>query len=100
IATIHPDLDLVRLERDVLGDYGKDLLAQNVEQIGLAVRLAFVSEQDLKPLPRYRRRATLFEEAEQVHAALRPKSLSSSPRFWRGTVIDMSSPWSLRAASI
>src|ERR1700732_461494 len=45
-AAVHLDLHVVGLERDVPADDGKDFLAQQAEQVGLAARPAFVGEQD------------------------------------------------------
>ena len=53
-AAIHPHLNVVAFDGDVLGDRGEDFLAQKGEQIGLAARGPLVGQQDLQPLPRDR----------------------------------------------
>ena len=52
LAPVHPDDDLVRIERDMPRDHGEDLLAQHAQQIGLAAQAAFMRQQNLQPLPR------------------------------------------------
>src|SRR5262245_36370358 len=99
-AAIHPHLDVLAFDGDVLGDRGEDFLAQKGEQIRLAARGALVGQQDLKPLPRNRGRPPAAEQIEERHAALRPNSLSSKPLRSLGMVIGTSSPLSRRAASI
>src|SRR5262249_44678146 len=96
---IHPHTDVVVLDRDVLGDRGQDLLAQECEQIALPARRPFMRQKDLQPLPRHWRGTSAPEKVEDVHAALRPNSLSSRPLRAVGTVIGTGSPMSLRAAS-
>ena len=53
-AAIHPHLNVLAFDGDVLGDRGENFLAQKGEQIGLAARGPLVGQQDLKPLPRDR----------------------------------------------
>src|SRR5262245_15060876 len=98
-AAIHADLDVVALDDNVLGDRGEDVLAQQTQDVGLAARCPLVREQDLQPLPRYGGGAPAPEQVEEVHAALRPNSLSNSRLRSLGIVIGTASPPSLRAAS-
>src|SRR5262249_5404387 len=98
-AAIHPHMDIVALDDDVLGDGGEDLLAQQAEQVGLAARRSFVGQQNLQPLPRHRGGAPAPEQVEEAHAALRPNSLSNNRLRSLGMLIATFSPRSRRAAS-
>src|SRR5215475_11151754 len=99
LAAFHLNVDLVALDDHVLGDSYQDLLAQQLEQVGLPARHPLVREQDLKPLARNRGRASRFEPVEDAHAARRPNSKLSRPLRSLGMFIGTSSPRSRAAAS-
>src|SRR5262245_18127327 len=98
-AAIHFDMDVVVIDRDVLGDRAHDLLPQNGEEVALAARRPVIGQERLQPLPRDGRGRTISELADHAHAALPPSSLSSSPLRSLGIVIGTSVPPSRRAAS-
>src|SRR6266853_3671979 len=100
LAAVHRHMDLFRVDRDVPAHDGENLLVQRRDQRGLAHHPAFVLEQDLQPLARHRGGADRLEKTEQLHAALRPKSLLNNPFFSVGIIISITSPPSRRAASV
>src|SRR4051812_12212229 len=100
VAALHLDLDLVAFHRDVLCDNLQDLLPKDRDEIGLSADdAALMGKENLKPLAGDGRRAAFREETDQVHAALRPKSLPSKPLRSLGTTMSTASPRSRRAAS-
>src|SRR5262249_42412526 len=99
LAAIHPDLNVLAFDRNMLGERGQDVFPQNGEQVGLAARRSFVGQEDLKPFSRDRGGTATPQQVEDVHAALRPNSLSSKPLRSLGMAIGTLSPLSLRAAS-
>src|SRR5262249_8549803 len=100
LAAIHPHLNVLVLDRNMLGERGQNVFSQNGEEVGLATRRPFVGQEDLKPFARDRGGTATPEQVEDVHAAPRPNSLSSRPLRSLGMLIGTSSPLSLRAASI
>src|SRR4051794_17845675 len=100
IAAIKLHLNLVWVEIHVFGYHREDFLADDAQQVGLVAGTALVRQQNLQPLTRDRGRAATPQEVEQVHAALRPNSLSNSPLRSLGTFMARVSPRSRRAASI
>ncbi len=81
------------------GHGSENFVAQDGQQIGRARDGALMRKQNLQTVARYGGGPSPLEQIEKVHAALRPKSLPNSPTLSDGTVISMSSPISLRAAS-
>ena len=101
-AALQTDLDLVVLDRDVLGDDGEDLLAQNQDQVRATVAGALVGQDQLQPVagdPGRGPAVEQVEDVEQIHAALRIRSLSMKDFLSEGTDIGTVSPLSRRAAS-
>src|SRR5262249_6793223 len=82
VAPVHLHHDLVRIEHHMARDHGKDLLAQDVDEVGLAEHPSFMREQYLQTLPGNRRGAGAAAKQPhqvQTHAALRPSSRFISP---------------------
>ena len=104
LAPLHPDNDLIRIERYVPRDRGEDFRAQPRQQIRLlAAQAALMRQQDLQPLPRDRRGSISAAEdaaTNSAHAALRPSSRFIRPLRSVGTVMETVSPISRRAASM
>src|SRR3954463_1042847 len=98
-APLQLHLNLVGIEIHMLGDDRKYFLADNTKQVGLVASRALVRQQNLQSLARNRRGAATPQEIEQVHAALRPNSLSNRRLRSLGTLMARFSPRSLRAAS-
>src|SRR5260370_7903119 len=94
---MHPRLNVLALDRNMLGERGQDFFSQNGEQVGLATRRPFIGQQDLKPFARDRGGAATPEQVEDVHAALRPNSLSSRPLRSLGMLIRTACPLRLPA---
>src|SRR5262249_254130 len=99
-AAIHAHLNVLALDRNMLGERGQDFFSQNGEQVGLATRRPFVGQENLKPFSRDRSGAATPEQVEDVHAALRPNSLSSKPLRSLGMDIGTSSPLRLGGGAI
>src|SRR5215467_3546555 len=99
LAAIHLNVDVVALDDHMLGDRHQDLLAQELEQVGLPARHPLVREQDLEPLARNHGRTSRLEPVEDTHAALRPNSMLSRPLRSLGMFIGTSSPRNRAAAS-
>ena len=49
-----PALNVLALDRNMLGERGQDFFSQNGEQVGLAARRPFIGQQYLKPFARDR----------------------------------------------
>src|SRR5205085_9500024 len=108
LSPVHPDNNLVGVERNMARYRSEDFLAQLRQQIGLlAEQPALVRQQDLQPLPshgRGRGRGSFAATAEQpqqsyAHAALRPSRRFIRPTPSAGTVISTDSPSRQRVAS-
>src|SRR3954469_11718032 len=103
---IHFDLHLVALDRHVLSDQREDLLAQDLDQPGLANGDTLMREKNLQPLASGngrtlrlgdRRRAGALEKAKQPHAALRMNSVLKKLFRSLGTLMVRVSPLRRRA---
>src|SRR5262249_249107 len=99
LAAIHAHLNVLALDRNMLGERGQDFFSQNGEQVGLATRRPFVGQEDLKPFSRDRGGTATPEQGEDIHAAVRRNRLASKALRSLGMDIGTSSPLSLRAAS-
>src|SRR5215831_13978798 len=99
LAALHLNVDVVALDDHMLGDGHQDLLAQELEQVGLPACHPLVREQDLEPLARNHGRTSRLEPVEDTHAALRPNSMLSRPLRSLGMFIGTSSPRNRAAAS-
>src|SRR5690348_15014926 len=81
------------------GHCGENVFAQTDKKVGRRLRGTPVREQNLQAVARDRGRTVPFEEAEYIHAALRPTSLPSRLIFSASASISISSHINLRAAS-
>ena len=77
VAPMHRDLDVLRVDGQVLGDGVEHFLVKHRDEIGLIGRFPLMRQKDLQPLARHRRSRAPIEKSEEAHAALRPKSLRS-----------------------
>src|SRR5262245_41245927 len=78
-TALDPHLDLIRIHRDVLADRRDNILAQNGDEVSITRAATLVHQQDLEPMLSGLGRSLPAEKVDESHAALRPKSLLSSP---------------------
>src|SRR5262245_20205293 len=99
ITAFHLHGDALGIDFNMPLDRSHEFFSQHEEKVGKAAPGALIGDQNLNTITRYRRRSPAFEQAEKVHAALRPNSLPNKLCFSVGIVIGMSSPVRRRAAS-
>src|SRR5260370_42097593 len=99
VAPNHHEMHLVRIDDRVPPDQGKNLLAQDRQEVRMTDQAAVVLKQALQPCARDRRLTDRCLRDEAAHAALPPSHFVNRLLSLAGTVISIQSPLIRRAAS-